>query len=629
MFKFRWNSQWVLLLSLLDILVIVGLMPAKSWANSSESAVSTINNVASTPTSKQLVGLVPQDSSGNSDSSEITPVSQLLSPVVERSPNPAPNTISPDPTLNDNQGTEDDPSISQVNSVSQLSDIKPTDWAFQALQSLVERYGVIAGYTDGTFKGNRALTRYEFAAGLNAALDRLNDLIGSSTQELVRKQDLETLKKLQEEFSVELTALRQRVDQLDARTATLQQQQFSPIIKLAGRVEIVAGSLLAGNNVVTKQPAPRNVTFQDYLALRLSGSFNGKDAIGLTLGGGNIESLGQGGLAIKQGPGQLVNGNGASLLGTYDGRTADNASITFDRNSFLLTGVRYKFLAAPDTQVNIYALSDGSNELGFSVPINPYFEATFASGANGISRFSRRALVYNYGDSGAGIAVLQRLNQQFQLGLAYSTPNGNNPTPNNGFFSGRYLALAQLLYTSPSKNFRAALAYVNTYSPAGTAGLSGTNFGPADGTNLINSTVAGAGTIANLYGIQAFYQINPKFAINGWASYAAHRYIGYGDGKGIDWAVGLAFLDSFRKGSTLGLFVGQAPTLISLSKNVNLGAGYGVADKNFSLHIEAFYQYKLSDNIDITPGLIWVTAPNADDSNPASLYAWVRTLFRF
>ncbi|OUL17398.1 hypothetical protein BV378_38485, partial [Nostoc sp. RF31YmG] len=60
--------------------------------------------------------------------------------------------------------------MSQVTSVSQFSDVQPTDWAFQALQSLVERYGCIAGYPNGTYRGNRALTRYEFAAGLNACL---------------------------------------------------------------------------------------------------------------------------------------------------------------------------------------------------------------------------------------------------------------------------------------------------------------------------------------------------------------------------------------------------------------------------------------------------------------------------
>jgi len=48
-------------------------------------------------------------------------------------------------------------SLGQITSVSQLSDVQPTDWAFQALQSLVERYGCIAGYPDGAYHGNRSL----------------------------------------------------------------------------------------------------------------------------------------------------------------------------------------------------------------------------------------------------------------------------------------------------------------------------------------------------------------------------------------------------------------------------------------------------------------------------------------
>src|SRR6476469_3571142 len=88
-------------------------------------------------------------------------------------------------------GTADDLSIqedaAQVTSVSQLSDVRPTDWAFQALQSLVERYGCIAGYPDGTFRGNRAMTRYEFAAGLNACLDQITKQLGGSTGNLVER----------------------------------------------------------------------------------------------------------------------------------------------------------------------------------------------------------------------------------------------------------------------------------------------------------------------------------------------------------------------------------------------------------------------------------------------------------
>jgi hypothetical protein len=72
-----------------------------------------------------------------------------------------------------NDSTADDP-MGQVTNVSQLSDVSPGDWAYEALQSLVERYGCIAGYPDGTFRGNRATTRYEFAAGLNACCSKLS-----------------------------------------------------------------------------------------------------------------------------------------------------------------------------------------------------------------------------------------------------------------------------------------------------------------------------------------------------------------------------------------------------------------------------------------------------------------------
>ncbi|MEH2050023.1 iron uptake porin [Nostoc sp.] len=603
MSNLRWNYRIVFLLLLLDILAILVFYPAKSQAEVPKSDVSTteveknkapeavVNQTVDTSVAPPTNKKAPNDLRDR-----VTPVSQLLQaapPTDKKAPNN---------------------SAGQVTSVSQLSDIKPTDWAFQALQSLVERYGVIAGYTDGTFRGDRSLTRYEFAAGLNAALDRLNELIATSTADLVKREDLDTIKKLQEQFSPELAQLRGRVDSLETRTAKLESTQFTTTTKLVGRAQIVFGELLAGNNVVTKRPAPRNVTLQGSTSLRLNTSFNGRDSLGITIGGGNIESLGQ---------------TRAGLLGTYEGRTADNSSITFARNTIILSGVRYRFQPFPGTQVNIYPLSDGASEIGLSGPINPYFESSSATGANGISRFSRRSLVYNYGDSGPGIAILQQLGKQLQFGIAYSAPNGNNPTANNGLFTGRYLALAQLIYYSSNRNFRVAATYVNTYSPANTIGFSGTNFGPAVGSNLVNSTVPGAGTVGNLYGLQAFYQVSPKLAINGWVSYAAHRYLGYGDGNAMDWAVGLAFPDLFSRGALGGVLVGMEPKITRLSPNVNLGAGAGQADKDTSLHVEAFYQYKIGDNIEVTPGLIWITAPDSDSSNPDSLFAWVRTVFRF
>jgi len=121
-------------------------------------------------------------------------------------------------------------SMEQVTSVSQLSDVQPGDWAYEALRNLVERYGCIAGYPDGSFRGNRAMSRYEFAAGLNACLQQVERLIAPNTADFVTREDLERLQRLVDEFRTELTTLGTRVDNLEGRVAFLEDHQFSTTI---------------------------------------------------------------------------------------------------------------------------------------------------------------------------------------------------------------------------------------------------------------------------------------------------------------------------------------------------------------------------------------------------------------
>jgi hypothetical protein len=64
----------------------------------------------------------------------------------------------------------------QVTSIGQFSDLRPTDWAYQALGNLIERYGCVAGYPNGSYKGGQAMTRCEAAALLNACLDRVTEV---------------------------------------------------------------------------------------------------------------------------------------------------------------------------------------------------------------------------------------------------------------------------------------------------------------------------------------------------------------------------------------------------------------------------------------------------------------------
>ena len=94
----------------------------------------------------------------------------------------------PENPLFDEQQDANDP----IPSVSQLSDLQPADWAFLALKSLNQRYGCITGYPDNTYLGNRVLSRYEFAAGLNACLNTINQQLGLLLE--LSLEDIATLK---------------------------------------------------------------------------------------------------------------------------------------------------------------------------------------------------------------------------------------------------------------------------------------------------------------------------------------------------------------------------------------------------------------------------------------------------
>ena len=67
------------------------------------------------------------------------------------------------------------PAMAQVTSVSQLRDVQPTEWSYQAISSLISRYGCVAGYPNGTFQPGQPATRAELAALTNACLDRITE----------------------------------------------------------------------------------------------------------------------------------------------------------------------------------------------------------------------------------------------------------------------------------------------------------------------------------------------------------------------------------------------------------------------------------------------------------------------
>jgi hypothetical protein len=166
-------------------------------------------------------------------------------------------------------------SSEQVTSITQFSDVRPTDWAYQALDNLVTRYGCVAGYPNGTYVGGRAMSRFEAAALLNACLDRVTE----TTDEL---------RKLLVEFEQELIVLRGRVDGLEAKVGVLEAQQFSTTTKLKGEATFVLGGVPgletnAGGNV-------GNTAFNYDVRLNFDTSFYGKDLLRTRLRSANFSS---------------------------------------------------------------------------------------------------------------------------------------------------------------------------------------------------------------------------------------------------------------------------------------------------------------------------------------------------
>ena len=121
-----------------------------------------------------------------------------------------------------NKRHKEDPT-GKITDVAQFRDLQPTDWAYEAFSRIIERYGCLQGYQDGNDRVNRTLSRYEFAAGLNACLRQIETLI-TNRPEAVRREDFKTLQRLLEEFRTELGRLGRQIDTLEERRAFLEER---------------------------------------------------------------------------------------------------------------------------------------------------------------------------------------------------------------------------------------------------------------------------------------------------------------------------------------------------------------------------------------------------------------------
>jgi hypothetical protein len=503
--------------------------------------------------------------------------------------------------------------MSQVTSVSQLSDVRPTDWAFQALQSLVERYGCIVGYPDGTYRGNRALTRYEFAAGVNACLDKITELIGS-TGNLVTRDDLAILQRLQEEFAAELATLRGRVDGLEARTAELEANQFSTTTKLAGEAIFALSDTFIGDGIDFDDEQDDTVTNLGYrVRLNLNTSFTGRDLLRTRL--------------------QAVN------VARYDRAIGTNmARLAFDNqegSQITLDELYYRF---PIGSATAFVGARGLDLDEIADTVTPFN----STGTGAISRFGVRNPAVFRGPQGAGGSLTFNLGGlRATAGYLAGDSDAPDPADGRGVFNGSFSALGQIGFFS--RPFDLAFTYTRKYSRDGNVNImGGTGSALADRpftrqvfvenpeTGLLEpDTSDQPATASDNFGVQVNFKPSSRFQIGGWYGYTKAEQLrgGNNDATIQNAAVTLALPDFGRPGNLLGFVFGVPPKVTDT--DVRREDGSRQKDDDTSYHLEGFYRFQVNDFISVTPGVYVILNPEHNNDNDDIWVGLLRTTFTF
>ncbi|BBC25247.1 S-layer protein [Pseudanabaena sp. ABRG5-3] len=511
-----------------------------------------------------------------------------------------------------------------VTSVSQLRDVRPTDWAFTALQSLVERYGCIAGYPDRTFRGNQATSRYEFAAGLNACLDKINEIISTGLADKVSKDDLATLQKLQEEFAAELATLRGRVDALEAKTAKLESQQFSTTTKLFGQAIFGLQGRFNNSPSVFGVKTPdtgTNLTFGGNVQLSLLTEFTPRSVLLTGISIGNISTAATGNSGFN---------NTFTRLG-YESLTGETG------NTVVISDLTYRALVAD----NFAVIAGPVGVSPVSVFRGP--DRYQSAGQGAISLFAQRNPILNLGSTTGGVGFDWQIAKRTSLQGVYSAGTPQTATGNGGLFGGNYTLGAQFLF-APVEPVDVALYYLRSYTNNSTVPQYGRLLtGVGDDIVAINALGGPLPVNTDAFGSTVNWRITPKLNLGGWVGFTTSTVSGLtGSVQTFNWMSYLTFPDLFKDGNLGGIYVGQLPRITGsdLSNNSNVpdylnnpvaltsGSASG-SQTAATTHVELFYRHRLSNNISITPGLIFLFNTGNRVGSDTVTIGVLRTTFTF
>ena len=506
----------------------------------------------------------------------------------------------------------------QVTSISQFSDVKPTDWAYQALSNLVERYGCVAGYPNGTFKGGQAMTRYEAAALLNACLDRVTE----TTDEL---------KKLMQEFEKELAVLRGRVDGLEAKVGELQATQFSTTTKLSGQATFVVGAntfsgsaINTGANTVnrapneftgrprTPVPLPNATTFNYDVQLTFDTSFTGKDLLRTNLRAGNF--------------GNSVFGGEPHSLGLAELEVAfeEDCGTGVDCGDVVsIDKLFYQWPLGGGITATLGARVGQEDMLALWPSVYPSDTILNVMTVNGAPAAYSKNL-------GAGAGLWWQSNG-FSISTNYVAANGDSGNPSvsvedgGGGLGNRNSGATgsvQLGYQQEQWGLAAIWTYVQPE----------TQFVPGTTPFTHSAIDHNLNAATNAWGLSAFWQPLrsgwlPSLSL-GWGinstTYSTPQPLG-SLSTSQSWMVGLQWTDVFQKGNDFGFAVAQPVFATALNDGVTPNDGNYVW--------EWWYKIQVTDNITVTPALIYLSRPFGQVTPAGESFSQfgglVKTTFRF
>lgn len=199
------------------------------------------------------------------------------------------------------------PAMAQVTSVTQLRDVQPTEWSYQAISNLVSRYGCVAGYPNGTFQPGQPATRAELAALTNACLDRITEFQTAADAQLAAA--------LRAEFARELGATNARVSALEVAAA----QKAQGVGNYLGAGVLLNKQGTAGNGY-TENRTVSGATIQGRYAVK---TFSNQNAVAVrpyaNLVGTPAGQIGAGGGALLSYDWSIARKAGVSAANIYTG----------------------------------------------------------------------------------------------------------------------------------------------------------------------------------------------------------------------------------------------------------------------------------------------------------------------